>query len=83
MKKKKMYNEIFNLGFGKPREMSDMIKILESNLEIKAKIIKIKNKFNENQMTYSNNKKSKKFLNWYPKISLESGLQDFVKKQFK
>ena len=67
--------EIFNLGNSKSEDLMTMIRIIEKELNINAKIV-----FNDMQAgdvfkTYADIKKSSKMLEFKPKVSLQVGLK--------
>jgi len=71
-------SEIFNLGCGSPVRLFDFVSIIESILEKKARtelseILKI-----EMTDTYCSTEKSRKMLNFTPKISIEDGLKKYI-----
>ena len=73
-------HHVLNVGKGKPDKLIDLVNFLQSNF---------KNKFNisyknfipkgDIKKTYSNNRKIKKLLKWSPEISLDDGVEKFVK----
>jgi UDP-glucuronate 4-epimerase len=71
--------EIFNLGNNNPVKLLEFIEIIEKNLNKKA----IKNflplQKGEVLETYADISKSKKLLNFSPKVSIEEGMEKFIK----
>ncbi|WP_428324015.1 NAD-dependent epimerase/dehydratase family protein [Nitrosopumilus sp.] len=68
--------ETFNIGFGKPHSVENIIKISEkiSNQKIQTTIVnRVDKKSKRNG--YANINKAKKILNWKPKYSIEKGLK--------
>ena len=75
---KKHSYEVFNLGNDNPIEISYMLKFIEENLSVKAKIIE-SNSFNELIVTHADLKKANKILGYKPKIKFEEGMEQFLK----
>lgn len=75
---KKHSYEVFNLGNDNPIEISYMLKFIEENLSVKAKIIE-SNSFNELIVTHADLKKANKILGYKPKIKFEEGMERFLK----
>ena len=75
--KSKKYN-IYNLGNQKPIKLMYLIKLLEKNLNKKAKIVFTKFKKTEMSKTHASNKKAYKELRYSPKIKIEKGLKKFT-----
>ena len=78
IKKSNPKNEIFNLGNNTPIKTIELLKIIERQLRIKAKI-KNKNIFNESEFTHADISKAIKILGYKPKISIEAGIEKFIK----
>jgi UDP-glucuronate 4-epimerase len=72
-------HEIFNLGNNKSIKLLDMIKIIEINLNKKAKISFEPIKDGDPLKTHANINKSKRLLDYNPKISIEEGLPKLIK----
>tara|TARA_A100000164_G_C21863999_1_gene751565 strand:- start:326 stop:1321 length:996 start_codon:yes stop_codon:yes gene_type:complete len=68
--KSKMVNKIYNVGFGKPRTINDLVKML--NYNNKEYIPK---RPGEPLVTHAEIYKTKKDFNWSPKITLEMGVK--------
>jgi UDP-glucuronate 4-epimerase len=70
---------IINLGNSQPHQLNEVIKLIEKNLNKKAKIIY--KPFNKTDMkeTYADITKAKNLLNWYPKVNIEDGIERTVK----
>jgi UDP-glucuronate 4-epimerase len=77
--KKLPNNEIFNIGYGNPIRVIDFIKIIEKNLNIKAKILMKNLRRVDMKKTYSNSKKFLKFYKFKPSTSLQEGMGKFIK----
>lgn len=71
-------NEIFNLGNGDPVKLLDFIKILEHVLNKNAIINFRGMQLGDVKKTYADISKSKKILNFSPKVKVEQGIQNFV-----
>ena len=74
---KEIGNELFNIGNNSPILTSDLLKILESNLKLKAQVENIMVS-DESLYTHANLDKSKSMLGYNPKISLEEGIKEFL-----
>ena len=72
------FHEIFNLGNGKPIMTSELLKIIERMLGKNATISNQKTK-NESLFTNADIKKSQTLLGYDPKISIDSGIDQFIK----
>jgi len=71
--------EIFNLGNSHSIELNYFIGLIEKELGKKAKIIEFPSQPGDVNITYANISKSKKMLNFQPKVSIEDGIAKFVK----
>ncbi len=78
--KNKLKGEIFNIGGGKENQIGilEFIKYLEQKLDKK-----IKYKFSDwrpgdQKVFISDNSKLKKFLNWEPKINIDTGVEKLI-----
>jgi UDP-glucuronate 4-epimerase len=69
---------IFNLGKSCPVELKYFIKLLENNLNRKAKIKLLPMQKEEMMRTYSDTKDLDKFINYKPDTSIENGLKEFT-----
>ena len=74
----KNYHEVFNIGTGKAYTISYLTKILGSILNIKYKTYYKKHHPTDMRFTNADIKKSKKLLNYEPKVSLGDGLKKFL-----
>jgi len=74
---KEIGNELFNIGNNSPILTSDLLKILESNLKLKAQVENIIVS-DESLYTHANLDKSKSMLGYNPKISFEEGIKEFL-----
>ncbi len=77
--KKKFDYEVFNLGNNKKVELEKFISLLENNLGVKAKRNYLGNNPTELIATWAKIDKAKKMLGYNPKISVDQGLNKFVK----
>ena len=76
--RKKNKFKIYNLGNQNPIKLMSMIKLLENNLNKKAKI-KFKSQHRtEMKLTHSSNSKAYKELGYKPKINIENGINNFI-----
>ncbi len=70
--------EIFNLGNGKPVKLLDFIKIIEKQLNIKAKKNLMPMQPGDVYQTHADISKAKKLLKYNPKTKLEEGIKNFL-----
>ena len=77
--KKKFDYEVFNLGNNKKVELEKFISLLENNLGVKAKRNYLGNNPTELIATWAKIDKAKKMMGYNPKISVDQGLNKFVK----
>ena len=78
--KVKKNHDVLNIGKGKPDKLMDLINFLEKNYSKKFKINFTNNiPLGDIKKTYSNVNKAKKIINWKPKVSLQDGIEKFVK----
>ena len=74
-KEKKSRGKIFNIGFGAPIKIRNIVyKIIKKCKGGKPIFGEIKLRKEENLMTYPNIAKAKLILNWKPKISFDKGI---------
>ena len=80
LKSKKNKNGIYNVGFGRPTQVKNIINLIRKNIK-KGKPIfgKIKMRKEEMKYTYPNIKKIKKNYKWKPKINVSDGLKKTIK----
>ena len=74
---KKCTNEIFNLGNSRPIETKKMLNYIEKYLGKKARLKNLVTT-NESYRTHANIEKSKKYLNYTPKVNFEEGMKSFL-----
>ena len=70
--------EIFNIGNNKPVKLMKYIKIIEKNLKRKAKINYLPLQPGDIKSTRASMVKIKNKLNYNPKITIETGIKNFV-----
>ncbi len=68
----------YNIGNQSPRSISDMIKIIEKTLNVKAKISFKKKSYGDAEYTAANTKLANKDFNFKSKTSLEEGMKKFI-----
>lgn len=71
-------NLILNIGGSKNYKVLDLIKIIETTLNLKAKII-FKNSTGEMKSTKANTRKLEKLIKYKPKTTLYIGIKKFIK----
>ena len=72
--------QIINIGSGKPKKIKNIIKkVKKISKGGHPQFGKIKLRKDEILKIYPNIKKSKKIINWHPKISFEKGLKSTIK----
>ena len=70
--KSRIYNQIFNVGSGKPTSVNDVVKLISQNK------IYIKKRPAEPDLIYANIDKIVKKLKWKPKINIKEGVVDLL-----
>jgi len=70
--------EIFNLGNSNPTTLSRLISLIEKNLGKAAKIKYLPEQPGDPPITFADISKSKRMLNYNPKIKIEEGIKRFV-----
>ena len=71
--------EIINLGSSHPITLKEMIQTIEKCLNKKAIIIQKSEQLGDVKRTSCNGEKAKKLLGFYPKVSFENGIKNFIK----
>lgn len=71
--------EVFNLGSGRTVKLREMISIIEDKLDKEAKIKQSPMPKGDVPVTYADISKARKMLDYNPRISIEEGIQKFVK----
>jgi len=69
---------IFNLGDSNPITLYNMISLIEKNLNKSAKIKYLPEQPGDPSITFADISKSKRMLNYNPKIKTEEGIKRFV-----
>ena len=70
--------QIFNLGNSEPILLSDLVLLIEKNLEKSAKIKYFPEQTGDPSITYADISKSRRLLNYYPKVNIEKGIKKFA-----
>ena len=70
--------KIFNLGNNKTENLSDIIKIIESNLDIKAKINLLPIQPGDVEKSSADIEESKDLLSFYPITNVDVGIKKFI-----
>jgi len=70
--------EIFNLGNSNPTNLSHLISLIEKNLGKSAKIKYLPEQPGDPSITFADISKSKRMLNYNPKIKMEEGIKRFI-----
>ena len=71
------YN-VFNIGSGKPITLNRFIKIIEKNLNLKAKINLLPLQTGDVIKTYANINKISNYTNYKPKFNVDKGVENFI-----
>ena len=80
LNKKKTISGIYNVGFGKPVKVKDVVKQIRKIIKSGYPDFgKIKMRKDEGMSLYPKIKKVKKHFNWYPKTSLTTGIKKTIK----
>ena len=76
----KTVGNIFNVGFGRPIKLKNIVRIINKKLKKGFPIYgKLKLRPDEIKVLYPDIKKTKKIFKWVPKISLLNGLKKTIK----
>jgi UDP-glucuronate 4-epimerase len=78
-KKNQIKSEILNIGYGKSSNIKKLIKLIEENLKIKAKIYLVNKQKGDVLKTFANVNQITKKYNYNPKINLEKGIKLYLK----
>jgi UDP-glucuronate 4-epimerase len=70
--------EIFNLGNSNPTNLSRLISLIEKNLGKTVKIKYLPEQPGDPSSTFADISKSKRILNYKPKIKMEEGIKNFI-----
>ncbi len=76
-KKPKKNYQIFNLGYGKPTKLMDLVKYLEKNLNKKAKLNFLDKQKGDMFKTYASITSLKKIYGYKPQIKISDGIKKF------
>lgn len=71
--------EIINLGTGRAVKLYDLVTMLETALKRKAVIKRTSYRSTEMYKTLADREKAKKLLDFEPKVSIEKGIENFVR----
>ena len=75
---KQWHHEIFDIGYGKPISINELIKIISNNINKKYNIIYKDFAKGDVNKTISSNKKIKKWFNETPKIDINEGIKKYI-----
>jgi nucleoside-diphosphate-sugar epimerase len=70
--------EVINLGNNQPHKLSEMISLVETYLEKKARIKRMDFQKTDMMATWADVDKARRLLDWEPEISLSEGLEKTV-----
>ncbi len=70
--------EVFNLGNNETVNVTEMIKIIEDKLNLKAKVKLKPMQLGDVKKTYADITKSKRMLDYKPNTKLKSGMEEFI-----
>jgi UDP-glucuronate 4-epimerase len=70
--------DVFNLGSSNPIPLNQMIRLLEKELEKRARLQFQEQQTGDMPFTYADLTKAKRLLNYEPKVPFETGLSRFV-----
>ena len=70
--------QIFNLGNSQPITLSNLVSLIEKNLNKSAKIMYLPEQPGDPFITYADISKSRRMLNYRPKVKIEEGIERFV-----
>ncbi len=76
--KKSVPFNIFNIGNGNPKKLLNYLKLIEKNLQKKAKIKKLPLQKGDIIKTHSDIRKLKKYSNYKPKTDIDIGISKFI-----
>ena len=79
MANKEDLNRIYNLGSGKKIALTKLINTIQSTLGLKAKINLKKMQKGDVKNTLSDLTRSKKELNYNPRVKIEEGIDRYIK----
>lgn len=70
--------QIFNLGNSEPIPLSHLVSLIEKSLNKTAKIKYLPEQPGDPSITYADISKSRRLLNYHPKVKIEEGIKRFV-----
>jgi UDP-glucuronate 4-epimerase len=70
--------EIYNVGCGNPVQLLTIIQLIENRLGVMTKISYSPMQVGEAVQTYAGIAKAKMLLNFYPKVKIEDGLNNYI-----
>jgi len=78
-RKKTLFGNIFNVGTGKSITIKKLVRMIKKNIEYGQPIFGAK-KISKNEIIFSKSStiKTKQYINWNSKISLEKGLKELI-----
>ncbi len=71
-------SRLFNIGYGQPRSVGDLVRCLETSLQKKAIIQKAPKPDEDVLRTWADTTALQKTIPWAPKVPLEEGVKRFV-----
>lgn len=71
--------QIFNIGNNRPEKLLNFIEMIEKECDKKAKLIMYPMQDGDVYQTYANIDKLITLFNYYPKVTLQDGIRNFVK----
>ena len=79
LKKKNILSNIYNVGYGKPKKVKDIIKLINQKTNSGKPLYgKIKMRRDEINLLYPDIQKVKKDFNWSPKTNLNTGISKTI-----
>jgi len=72
-------NGVYNLGTGKPISVNDLIKSIESTMNIPLQIEHVESPKGDVQKTHANTSKAQRELGYQPKYDIQKGIKECVK----
>ena len=70
--------EIFNIGLGEPISLLKYVEIIEKEIGKKAMINYLPMQKGDIKLTFADNSKLKKYINFMPKVTPKEGIRSFV-----
>ena len=78
VKKQQIPFNIFNIGNGNSKKLKEYIKLIEKNLNLKAKVKKLPLQLADIKKTHSDISNLNLYTGYTPKISIEVGVKRFI-----